>query len=267
MQMLKNTKMKSAFHKIIILAVWLCIWQTASLLTGLDLLLAGPVDVFRALCTMLRTAVFYGVIGSSFIKITSGFLTAFVLACILGLLSGHCHMLAQFLKPPVQLMKALPVTSFIILLLIWFGSANVAVWISGIVVFPVIYTAVLEGMLNRDLKLQEMAYVFGVRRFKKLRCIDLPQLTPFVVSGLRTSLGFCWKAGVSAEVIGLVRNSVGEQLYFAKLYLMTADLFAWSLVVVVVSFLFEQLFLYVLQKLSGWLARVSLLDRGMNVRV
>lgn len=254
--MLKNMKKKSIFKQFIIIAVWLLLWQIVSMQTGLDLLLAGPVDVFRALWEQVRTGNFYFVAGYSFIKITAGFLAAFGLACIFGFLSGHFRLLEQFLMPPVQVMKALPAASFIILLLIWFGSANVAVWIAGIVVFPVIYTAVIEGIHQRDSGLWEMAAVFRIPPQRRIRCIVIPQLMPFLTAGLESSLGLCWKAGVSAEVIGLVRGSIGEQLYFAKLYLLTADLFAWSLLVVLLSFCFERLFLLIIQKLAGVLGQI-----------
>lgn len=254
--MLKSMKKKSIFEPFIIIAVWLLLWQIVSMQTGLDLLLAGPVDVFMALWKLVQTRTFYVAAGYSFLKITIGFLTAFGLACILGFLSGRFRLLEAFLRPPVQVMKALPAASFIILLLIWFGSANVAVWIAAIVVFPVIYTAVIEGMHQRDRRLLEMAAVFRIPEQRKLRCVVFPQLMPFLAAGLQSSLGLCWKAGVSAEVIGLVRGSIGEQLYFAKIYLLTADLFAWSLLVVLLSVLFEKVFLLLLQKLAAVLGRV-----------
>lgn len=262
--MWNGTKMKSKFNKISVIAVWLGIWQAASMLTGLDLLLAGPVDVFWALCALIRTGGFYRVIGSSFAKITAGFMLAFVPACLLGVCSGKLRLLEKFLEPPVHLLKALPVTAFIILLLIWFGSGRASVWVSGMVAFPVIYTAVLEGMHRRDPKLRELSRVFGIGGLKRLCCIDWPQMMPFLSAALKTSVGFCWKAGVSAEVIGLARNSIGEQMYFAKLYLMTADLFAWSLIVVLLSVLFERLFLFLFEKLAVRAGRffVSGRERG-----
>ncbi len=223
------------------------IWQAASVLTGLEILLASPVNVFLALVRMIGTKVFYITLANSFVKITLGFLAAFVAGTILGLLSGKYGIIEEILGPPVQLMKTLPITSFIILLLIWFGSENVAVFIAFIVIFPMIYTGVIDGMRNVDTQLKEMAEIFQIPAFRKIRCIYVPQVAPFVEANLKTGIGMCWKAGVSAEVIGLVRYSVGEQLYYSKLYLMTAELFAWSIVVVIVSRLFEMLFIKLLE--------------------
>lgn len=242
-----RSRIKLILKRILIVAVWLLVWQAASVLTGLEILLASPVNVFLALVKMLGTKIFYITLANSFVKITLGFLAAFAAGTILGLLSGKYGIIEEVLRPPVQLMKTLPITSFIILLLIWFGSENVAVFIAFIVIFPMIYIGVIDGVRKGDVQLKEMAEVFGIPAFRKIRCIYIPQIVPFVEANLKTGIGMCWKAGVSAEVIGLVRYSVGEQLYYSKLYLMTAELFAWSIVVVFVSMVFEVLFIKLME--------------------
>lgn len=245
--MLKTDKFKSTLNKLIIIAVWLGIWQIASIVTGLEILLASPVNVFMALIKLLGTSDFYRVIFSSFMKITGGFLAAFLIGCITGALAGRFKQVQMFLSVPVQLMKTMPVASFIILLLIWFGSNYIAMWISFIVVYPMVHISVIAGISNQDKNIMEMAEVFDISFGKRIRCIYLPRIIPFVEANLKTSLGMSWKAGVSAEIIGLTVNSIGEQFYYSKLYLMTAELFAWSIVVVVVSLAFEKIFLWIIK--------------------
>ena len=55
-----------------------------------------------------------------------------------------------------------------------------------------------------------------------------------------------WKSGIAAEVIGVPAHSIGEKLYMAKIYLSTAELFAWTFVIIIVSKVFEKLFLFLL---------------------
>ena len=62
-------------------------------------------------------------------------------------------------------------------------------------------------------------------------------------------MGF--KSGIAAEVIGVPDGSIGEGLYLAKIYLSTAELFAWTFMIIVVSTLFEKLFLWILKKFAG----------------
>ncbi len=242
--------------RITAVIVWLLIWQIVCELTGLELVLASPVKVFLSLALHLAQREFYVSAAGSFLHITAGFALAFFAACIIGAAAGRYRLLKDFLAPAVILMQSLPVASFIIILLIWFGSKNVAAYISFIVVFPMIYNGVIAGIANIDAKLVEMAQVFCISPLRRIRCIYIAQVAPYVEANLKSALGMCWKAGVSAEVIGLVSNSVGEQLYYSKLYLLTADLFAWSLAVVVVSFAFEKVFIILAASAVRWLRRL-----------
>lgn len=260
--------------RIIIVAVWLCIWQAVCDLTGLELILASPVNVFIALGQLVITSVFYKVLINSFLHITIGFLAGCILAVLLGGLAGKYRMVHEFFMPLIHMMKSLPVASFIILLLILFGSSKVSVFISFIVVFPMIYNSVVAGMRQTDKKLLEMGQVFSIGFVRTIKYIYLPQVLSYTRSSLKTAIGMSWKAGVSAEVIGLAKNSIGEQFYYAKLYLLTEQLFAWSIVVVIVSLLCENIFFYVLAwlenrvfqgKIQGKLQAVNRLNIDNNV--
>ena len=237
---------KTVIRKLLIVCIWLAIWQIASELTGLELIMASPVSVLKEFVTLLGTSVFYRTVFHSFIKITLGFLIAFIVGILFAVLSNAFIWIRDMMSPLVYLMKALPVASFIILILIWCGSTNISVIISFIVVFPMIYIATLEGFSNLDSRLSEMADVFRIRPLKRIRYVYAPQIFPYIVSNCKIALGMCWKAGISAEVIGLPSRSIGAQMYLSKLYLMTAQLMAWSMAIIIVSVIFEKLFLRIL---------------------
>ena len=148
------------------------------------------------------------------------------------------------------LIKSVPVASFVILALIWIGSRNLAVFTSFLVVVPMVYVSTLSGMKHTDKKLLEMARVFRMPMWKRIHYIYVPALLPYLVNGCRTALGMSWKSGVAAEVIGIPEGSIGEQLYYSKLYLDTAGLFAWTFVIIIISALFERFFLYLLKKIK-----------------
>jgi len=237
---------KKVMRKILIVCIWLCIWQLISNLIGLDLIIASPIKVFLSFFSLLKAQLFYQSMINSFIKITLGFMIAFVLGIIFATAANRYQFMKEFLSPLIYLMKALPVASFIILILIWAGSKNLSVVISFIVVFPMIYIGTLEGFNNLDVKLLEMAKVFRMGWLKKTRYIYAPNIYPYIISNSKIALGMCWKAGISAEVIGLPAKSIGEQMYLSKLYLMTDELLAWSIAIIIVSVIFEKLFLIIL---------------------
>ena len=121
-------------------------------------------------------------------------------------------------------------------------------FISFLMVLPVIYTNILEGIRQTDRKILEMAKVFRVNLRRQIRYIYVSQVLPYFLSACRLSLGMCWKAGVAAEVIGVPSGSIGEKLYNAKIYLNTPDLFAWTIVIIVISFVFEKCFLGIVSR-------------------
>jgi len=152
--------------------------------------------------------------------------------------------------------RSVPVASFIILVLVWFSSKTLSVLIAFLMVLPIIYSGVLTGISTCDRQLTEMARVFRLSNARSIRYIYLPQVIPFFRSGCGSALGLCWKAGIAAEVIGMPVGSIGEKLQQAKVYLDTPDLFAWTLVIVLVSLLFERIFMLLLNKAERMLARV-----------
>ena len=242
--------MKQA-RQLIIIGFWLAVWQIASLLIDNSIVMVGPVDVIRSFSALLPEREFWRAVANSIGKISLGFLLAFLTGVLLGVLAYAWNILREILEPVVLLMKSVPVASFIILALIWIGSKNLAVFASYVVVFPMIYVSTIAGLQSTDKKLLEMAQVFSVPLGKRIRYIYLPALLPYLSSSCATALGMAWKSGIAAEVIGVPAHTIGEHLYLSKVYLSTADLFAWTIVIILVSALFEKVFLLVLRLGSG----------------
>ena len=179
-----------------------------------------------------------------------------VLAFVLALAAGRWPVVEVLLRPYVLAIKAVPVASFIIICLIWMSTRQLAVFISFLMVFPVIYSNTLQGIKSADGALLEMARVYRVPFSRRLGYIYAPQVKPFLLSGCSVALGMSWKSGVAAEVIGVVGGSIGERLYEAKVYFQMTDLLAWTVVIVVCSVGFEKLVLWLLRRgFAAWEGR------------
>lgn len=239
----------SRLRKPFIICLWLAFWQTAAVLVHNSIMLVGPFEALQALWSLLPAVDFWRSVAGSFGRISTGFLLAFAAGILLGSLAYTAPFLEEILEPFMLFLKAVPVASFVILALIWADSRNLSVVISFLVVLPVIYVNTLAGLQSTDPKLLEMAVVFRMPVWRKIRFIYLPALVPHLVSGCRIALGMSWKSGAAAEVIGLPEHSIGEHLYIAKIYLETADLFAWTLVIILVSAVFEQMVLFLISRL------------------
>ncbi len=234
--------------------VWLLVWQLGSMAMHRayphgSILLASPVEALARLGELAVTLPFWQAVAWSSLRIVWGFLAACGLAILLAALSARFRLFRELLSPLVAAVKAVPVVSFIILVLIFVSSSNLSPLIAGLMVFPPVYLNLLTAILHTDRNLLEMARVYRMPLSKQLWGIYLPAVLPQFRAAVSLAMGLCWKAGLAAEVIGLPDGSMGEQLYIAKVYFLTADLFAWTAVIVAVSLLCEKLFLWILDRL------------------
>ena len=249
-----KTRIEINKYRILAIFFWIAVWQIASMIVDKEMLLASPFAVTGTLIELIGKIIFWKSIMNSSIKIISGFCLAIVFGILFAIMSYVSIVLRELISPIMKIIKATPVASFIILALLWVRSTNLSVLISFLMVLPVIYSNVLQGLHSTDPKLLEMAKIFRIYWAKKIRYIYFPAVIPYFVTASSVSLGFCWKAGIAAEVIGLPKNSIGRQLYDAKLYLMTKELFAWTLIIICISMVFEKLVMWSLKLLQTRLA-------------
>lgn len=242
-----DKRKKKIISKTCAVLLALGVWQLASVLVGSELLLVSPVEVVLRLGSLVFEEGFFAIVGFTFARIALGFFLGLFVGMTLALLAGRYNIIETLLWPYMITVKSVPVASFVVIALIWFSASNLASLISFLMVLPIIYTNLLDGIKAVDKKMLEMAEVFKMPFTRRLRFIWMPSVKPFLVSGCRISLGLAWKSGVAAELIGYPEGSVGEVLYYSKLFLNTADLFAWTVVIVLLSVLFEKLFILLLK--------------------
>ena len=244
-----NSHNYSLIKKMAAVLIALLLWQCLYMTINQRILLASPLEVADALVQMIGKAAFWKTILYSVLRITGGFLIAFATGVLLGIGAGRFKILAILLWPYATAIKAVPVASFIILALIWIGSDKLSILISALMVFPIIYTNVLEGVRSADEKLLEMAYIYRLSNIKKLIYIYLPALKTYILAAVSTALGIAFKAGTAAEVIGIPDGSIGERLYEAKIYFATAELLAWTAAIVIISIVLEKVFVWFVAKI------------------
>ncbi|HBR01159.1 MAG TPA: nitrate ABC transporter permease [Ruminiclostridium sp.] len=234
-----NGKFKKAIRKGIVLAVWLGIWQLAYMLVKQDVMIASPSQVAMTLAGLVQTPEFWMSAGNSLLRVLAGFLLAVSIGTLLAVLTSYSRAALDFFTPAITLIKSTPVVSFIILALVWLKRDLVSVFISFLMVLPAVWTNISQGIARTDEQLLEMGSVFHFSKMKMLRSIYIPSVMPYFTAAFTTGLGLAWKAGIAAEVIGIPKHSIGQHLYDAKIYLETADLFAWTVVVILLSILVE----------------------------
>lgn len=229
---------------------WLGVWQLAASWVGMDLLLPSPLSVGTVLVHLVRTSAFWLTALSTLGRIFGGLLLGCLLGGLLAGLTYRFRWAELLLAPAVRVIRATPVVCFILLVYLWVARTRIPGVIAALMVLPVVWSNLDTGLRATDPQLLELARAYRFSAWKTVRLIYLPSLRPYWSSGFLTALGLAWKSGVAAEVIGLPSKTIGNQLYYAKVYLQTDELFAWTAAIIVLSIFLEKLLLKILKKLE-----------------
>lgn len=259
-----NNIVKKIVLTITAICFWLFVWHFLSLKINSSIFLPSPEATYKALIRIGKRAGFWQTIFNTFSKIAKGFLLALIAGTFSAIISSFVKIIDVLVSPFMRLLKTVPVASFIILALLWVKSDKLSVLISFVMVTPVVYINILQSFDNVDNNLLEMADIFDVGLLRRLRFIYVPALVSGFMSACKIGLGFCFKAGIAAEIIGLPFQSIGSELYKSKLYLMTDELFAWTVVIVLMSVFFEGVCIYLLNKLSCIIEKTNISRKAEN---
>ena len=137
---------KQFFRRLLAVAFWLAVWQAAAMAIGQEVFLVSPVQALRTLVQLLPRADFWQRVGFSTGRILLGFVLGAVVSVVLAVCAARWSAADALLAPVMQLVKATPVASFIILALVWVRGSALSVLISFLMVLPVLYGAVRTGI-------------------------------------------------------------------------------------------------------------------------
>ena len=239
-------------------ALWLGAWQLGAFLVelhvegrGNELLLPYPVTVLSALAGLVLEPEFWETALTSLVRIAAGMGAGVVFGGLLAGLTSWSPWLERLFAPVIRIVRATPVASFILLVLLWTGRNQVPAVIAALMVLPVVWENLTQGIRSTDPQLLELSRAYRFSRRKIFRLVYWPSLTPYLRSALTPAMGLAWKSGVAAEVLCLPRPGIGTEINHAKQAFETADLFAWTAVVITLSLLMERVLVRLIQKRGG----------------
>ncbi|MBQ2943882.1 MAG: ATP-binding cassette domain-containing protein [Ruminococcus sp.] len=233
-----------------VFAFWVLVWQIIYMTVGMDVIIPSPLGVAKRIFELVLTGEFWLITASSVGRILLGYLCGIVLGLILAGVTYASTFMYDLLKPVISIARATPVASMTVIIIVWVTNKAVPLFIVGLMVFPIIWANTYEGIKNTDKKLLQMADSFSAGFFSKLLYIYVPSVYPYFIAGASTALGLAWKSGVAAEILGSTQGSVGQQLNTAKVTLDSEGKFAWTVVVIVLSIIFEKAFVKLLSHTS-----------------
>ena len=228
------------------------LWKIGSVIIDSELILPSPESTVISVYGLFTESNFIAIIGATILRGLTGFAISFILALILGIAAGMNDGFNAFLQPILVTIRSTPVISLILLALIWFDVSQVPVFIALLTMFPFICTNIIEGIRNVDYDLIEMAQVYNVNRKHIIRDIYLPAITPFLFSGASSAMGFGWRAIIIGEVLSQPQYGIGTFMQNAQTYLLVDKVIAWTIIAILLSYLFENLIRVVQKKVVVW---------------
>lgn len=259
-------RMKAVAAAGAVAAFWLAAWMLVAALVAQPLILPGPGAVVVALLRLVCDAGTWAILAGSGARILGGLVLAAVCGGVLAAVSSRSRAFARLVAPALSFVKATPVACVVVLLLIWLGSARVSIAAVFLMALPGVYFSLAEGLAQVDEPLGQMFRLHGVRGWRLFCAHTWRDVLPFVLSCARAVIGMGWKAGVAAELIGMAVGTVGERIYQAKLLIETADLLAWTVLVVAASWACERVLVWLLQASGPVAWRAAVRAHGYGAR-
>lgn len=227
---------------IVTIVILILFWHLMAAAVGNDILIPYPAQVGAYLVSLLKSEVFYASVLMTTLRVAKGFLISMVCALIFSILSDYSTLMRSLFAPFHILTKTIPNASYIIIAIIWLGSEGAVSAVSFMILFPVFYNSFINAMDQEDPSLKDVELIYHESFAGKLRYRTLPLLLTEILSTGKTAASMGFKVGVMAEIIGQVRTGIGRQMSYAKLYLETDRLIAWTIVIIIISILLDQLF-------------------------
>lgn len=239
---MKNSIFKNKkYIRWLVLVIWLTIWYILSHIIGSELILPGPHATLMALLRLLKTRTFYLNVLWTLLRTVLGIVVSFILGAIAAVLAERSLPIREFLRLPVNFFKSIPVMAIIIYVILVVKSDWVAVIVCFLMCFPIAYTNILNGLEAIDVKYPELGAVLGLNERQMIRFIIRPSIDSHIKTALGLITAMSWKVVVASEVLAIPKYSIGYQMLNSKYYLETADLFAYIIVLIALSFLMEKL--------------------------
>ena len=241
--------LKKIFQITFSILFWVGIWALASYRINNSFLIPSPKSVLVSTFELIKASEFWLIISQSLFRILLGIVLAMAVGILLAIITTKISFIDILVTPLMSAVKATPVASFIFIAIIFMNRNSLPVFITSLLVLPIIWTNVSSGINGVSKELKEVSRVYNLSPTKQLTKLYFPSILPYFLAACRSALGLAWKAGVAAEVLCTPTSAIGTELYFAKTYLDTEGLFAWTLITVVLSLIIEKSVIYVLSKL------------------
>lgn len=225
---------------VISIFVILSLWEIAALIVNDSYFLPDVSETAKALLKILTSGTFFKVVFTAFYRVFSGLVLGIILGVAIASLCYKFDFLNTVLSPIISIMKATPVACIIVLLWIRLNYTQIAVFVVVLMILPIVWQNVYDGFKAIDKNLSEVATIFEMSKLQRLTALVIPSVLSYLLPAIVTSVGLAWKAEVAAEI--MTNSNMGKLIYnFKTVSYDTASIFAWTVIIVTLSIVFESI--------------------------
>lgn len=230
----------------------LVVWKILAWYFKSDFILPPPEKTLVTTLGLFGDGQFLWVVGATVLRGMIGFVISLVFGIGIGVIAGISPNFNAFFKPILVTIRSTPVIAIILLALIWLNTNSVPIFIAILTMFPFICTNVIDGIKSVDPNLTEMATIYKIPKQRVIREVHIPAIMPFIISGASSAMGIGWRAIIIGEVLSQPRYGIGTVMQSAQTFLNVDAVIAWTIIAVIISYLFEKTIRWSESKIVVW---------------
>ncbi|MEI0493196.1 ABC transporter permease subunit [Brachyspira intermedia] len=232
-------KNKKLIYLILGVIIFISLWYFTALKINSEIVFPNIPNILKKFAEIISEKSFYKDLSSSLIRVLITFALSFLLAFIIGISAGIFSPIIYILIPIINFIRTIPTIPLILVAIIWFNNNTVPIFVSMLVILPIMYDSITNGIINVDKKLIEMSMSYNVSLKTQIINLYIPYIKPYIFTGISQSMGITWKSILAAEILALPAFGIGTKLYESHLYLDSVSLFAYCLIAIIFNGIFE----------------------------
>ncbi len=213
----------------------LLIWQIIAIRVNNNILIPSPFETLFSVFHLLIKPTTWQSVAITLVRVIRGLCLSLLLSLLLLFIYELDHRTSEFFTPVVTLISSIPNISYMILAIIWLGSEGSVSVVTMMVLFPVTFQGLFSTVLDEEGSLKDVQFLYKESFIFRVKYHLLPMLSFTILRTMKTALQLGFKVGIMAEIVASVRTGIGRSMHFANLNLNTAEVLAWTLIIILLS--------------------------------
>ena len=230
---------KSKLYTGLSCVFFILLWQLIAVIINNDVYIPRIQQVIEAIKIILNEQNFLKVIFSSFYRTMFSYLLALIFSMILGVLATVCPFFQYVMQPINSFGKTIPTMVLVVLSLVWFDKDKTPFVVGFAITFPILYEGIRNGLMQIDKKIIDMTKIYEVSLKDKIEKIYLPVMKFYFMSIFVSTFSLTFKTVIAGEVHGQPKFGIGSQIQLEKVNFNTSGIFAWIVIIVIISVVLE----------------------------